>query len=67
MYLSESLLSVAVSFYWKLTMDSLVNLQIRITPHILEVSPAVSNLLIGVFTGALLGIPKIVTFPMAVH
>ena len=48
-------------------MDSLVNLQIRITPHILQVSPAVSNLLIGVFTGALLGIPKIVTFPMAVY
>ena len=67
MYLGESLLSVGVSFYWKLAMDSLVNLQIRTIPHILEVSPAVSNLLIGVFTGALLGIPTIVTFPSAFY
>ena len=67
MYLGQSLLSVAVSFYWKLAMDSLVNLKIRTIPHMLEVSPAVSNLLIGIFTGALLGIPTIVTFPSAVY
>lgn len=46
----------------------LVKPTMRTIPHLLESSPAVSNLLIGVFAGtvALLGIPALSLFPMAV-